>query len=82
MSPDLGIIMMAASILEKSGLRLICLWCGVTVFSGNTTEPVVTCNIKSVVLLQNDRHKWLCNQCLIEIIYKSKCFYFILMDIA
>ncbi len=27
MSPDLEIIMMAASILEKSGFRLICLWC-------------------------------------------------------
>ncbi len=25
-----------------------------TVFSGNTTEPVVTCNMKSLVLLQND----------------------------
>ncbi len=27
MSSDLEIIMMAASILEKSGFRLICLWC-------------------------------------------------------
>jgi len=27
MSSDLEIIMMAASILEKSGFMLICLWC-------------------------------------------------------
>ncbi len=52
MSPDLEIIMIAASILEKSGFRLICLWC--YCLSANTTEPVVTCNRKSVELLQND----------------------------
>ncbi len=46
MSPDLE-IMIAASILEKSGFRLIFLWC-------NTTEPIVTCIIKYVVLFQND----------------------------
>ncbi len=45
MSPDLEIIMMVASILEKSKLIV----CGVTVsgvnvFSGNT-EPLVTCII-------------------------------------
>ncbi len=52
MSPDLEIITMAASILENSVFRRFV--CGVTVFSGNTTEPIISCNIKSVVLLQND----------------------------
>ncbi len=49
MSPDLEIIMMVASILEKSKLIVS----GVNAFSGNT-EPLVTCIIRSVVLLQYD----------------------------
>ncbi len=45
MSPYLEIIVMAASILEKSGFRLICL-CSFLV----TPHALVTCNMKSVVL--------------------------------
>ncbi len=65
MSPDLEIIMMAATILENLDLGWFV--CGVNVFSANK-KPIVTCVIKSVVLLQNDRHKWLCHKCLIEMI--------------